>query len=55
MYYRVDVFVDGEWSGNALTFPTQEEAAAYAVNLARRWTAVRDWRLTEVPMEGDKS
>lgn len=29
------------WSGNALTFDTETEAAEYAADLARRWTMVR--------------
>lgn len=50
--YRVEVFVEGEWVGNALTFPSEVEAEQYAHDLASRWTAVRDWRV--YPMEVDK-
>lgn len=39
---------DRDWVGNGLTFPTWEEAEAYAVNLASRWLAVREWRVVEV-------
>ena len=45
--YRVEVIADGsgKYAGNALTFPTLEEAKAYARDLMRRWTLVRSWRV----------
>lgn len=45
--YRVMVLAQGEseWSGNALRFPDRDVAERYAVDLAGRWTAVREWRV----------
>lgn len=37
----------GEWTGNALRFATKEEAEGYALDLAMRWTAVKDTRVVE--------
>lgn len=49
MAYRAEVIADssGKWAGNALVFATEEEAAAYVADLARRWTLVRDTRTVE--------
>jgi hypothetical protein len=56
MLWRVEVIADnsGKWCGNGLTFATRGEAEAYALDLACRWTSVRDWRVVEVeePKEG---
>ncbi len=47
--YKVEVQADntGTWAGNALRFVTEGEAEAYALDLAMRWTSVRDWRVVE--------
>lgn len=37
----------GSWSSNALRFADKRIAEAYALDLAMRWTAVRDWRVVE--------
>ena len=51
--YKVEVIADnsGQWCGNALTFDTAAAAEEYARDLAWRWTAVRQWRVTEIPAE----
>jgi hypothetical protein len=38
----------GKWVPNALVFATSKEAAAYASDLAWRWTSVRQTRVVEV-------
>jgi hypothetical protein len=45
--YKVEVIADGsgKWCSNGLTFPTVEQAEAYARDLAWRWTLVRSWRV----------
>jgi hypothetical protein len=47
--YRADVIADssGKWVSNALRFATEEEAKAYGVDLAWRWTSVTDMRVVE--------
>lgn len=47
MRYKVEVIADnsGEWCGNGVDFPTEDDAKAYGQNLAWRWTAVREWRV----------
>jgi|KBSSwiStaDraftv2_1062776.scaffolds.fasta_scaffold646892_2 hypothetical protein len=47
MSYKVEVIADnsGKWVSNALRFPTEEKAEAYAKDLASRWTLVRKWRV----------
>jgi hypothetical protein len=47
MNYKVEVIADnfGQWCGNNLNFATEAEAEAYAKDLARRWTLVRQWRV----------
>ena len=47
--YKVEVQADntGTWAGNALRFVTEGEAEAYALDLAIRWTSVRDWRVVK--------
>ena len=49
--WRVEVIADssGAWCGNGLVFDTHDEAEVYALDLASRWTLVRDWRVVEVP------
>lgn len=48
--YKVEVIADntGNWVSNQLTFDTIEDAEEYAEDLHFRWTAVREWRVTEV-------
>jgi hypothetical protein len=48
--FKVEVIADnsGQWVGNGLTFPTQAAAETYAVDLAARWTLVRQWRVLPV-------
>ena len=48
--WKAEVIADnsGEWCGNGLRFDTKSEAETYAMDLAMRWTAVRDWRAVEV-------
>ncbi len=42
---------DGEtWSSNMLVFATDVEADTYVSDLAMRWTAVTNWRVTEIDM-----
>lgn len=38
---------NGKWSGNALRFATEAEAAMWAYDLSNRWFAVRDTRVVE--------
>ena len=47
--FKVEVQADrtGTWCGNGLSFPTLEEARAYALDLFMRWTAVREWRVVD--------
>lgn len=47
--YKPEVIADssGKWCGNALRFPTREEALANVRNLEMRWMAVRDTRVVE--------
>ncbi len=52
MDYRIQVNVSGDkdedtWSGNALLFPTPEEAEEYARDLFMRWTQVKFWRVID--------
>lgn len=43
--FKVGVLANGDTKPayNGLRFATREAAEAYAVDLACRWTAVRDW------------
>jgi hypothetical protein len=45
--WKAEVQADrsGTWAGNTLRFATEEQARMYAVDLAWRWTAVREWRV----------
>lgn len=52
MDYRTQVNVSGDkdedtWTGNALLFPTLEEAEEYARDLFMRWTSVKFWRVVD--------
>lgn len=46
--YKLEVLAVGEtkWVSNLLRFDTVEEAEAYGIDLACRWLAVKDWRIT---------
>jgi len=47
--FAPEVIADGsgKWCGNALRFPTREEAEANVRDLEMRWFAVRDTRVVE--------
>ncbi len=47
--YKVMILAHGEteWVANGLRFATEAEAEAYAVDLAGRWTMVKEWRVEE--------
>lgn len=45
---EVQVFGESTWAGNGLRFPTREAAEVYAVDLAQRWMAVKDWRVVAI-------
>ena len=49
MSFKAEVIADstGTFCGNGLRFATKAEAEVYAIDLALRWTAVRDWRVVE--------
>lgn len=49
MSWKAEVQADssGTWAGNTLRFATEEAARVYAVDLAFRWTAVREWRVVK--------
>jgi hypothetical protein len=49
MSFKGDVIADssGEWCSNMLRFATREEAEGYVRDLAWRWTAVREYRVSE--------
>ena len=44
--FKVEVLADssGTWASNGVRLPTVKQAQAYAADLERRWTAVREWR-----------
>jgi hypothetical protein len=46
--FCVEVVADsgGKWACNALRFDSKAEAEAYGRDLAARWTAVREWRVS---------
>lgn len=44
---QVRTYGDPDFTGNALRFPTREEAQSEVSDLARRWTAVVDTRVVE--------
>ena len=47
--WKPEVVADssGAFCGNALRFPTKEEAEANALDLSYRWILVSQWRATE--------
>lgn len=49
MSYKVEVIADhtGDWHSNAMRFAAKDAAERYARDLAWRWTAVREWRVSE--------
>jgi hypothetical protein len=49
MSWAPEVIADnsGKFCGNALRFATREEAEANVLDLAMRWTSVRDTRVVE--------
>lgn len=47
MSYKVEVTDGSGYASNGLRFNTQAGAEAYAVDLACRWTSVKDWRVVE--------
>jgi hypothetical protein len=49
MSWKPEVIADGsgKWSGNALRFATYAEAKEYVLDLALRWSAVREVRVIE--------
>ncbi len=49
MSYAPEVIADssGKWCGNGLRFETHKEALANVLDLAMRWTSVRDTRVVE--------
>jgi hypothetical protein len=51
--FKLKVIADrsGEWSCNAMRFATYAEARAYVLDLACRWTEVRETRVVEVDDE----
>jgi hypothetical protein len=53
--YAGEVIADGsgEWVGNGLRFPTYIEAEQYVIDLARRWTLVREVRVVESDKEAN--
>jgi hypothetical protein len=50
MSFKSEVIADssGKWTGNGLTFNTEEEARTYVNDLMWRWTSVRQVRTVEV-------
>lgn len=49
MSWKCEVLADssGVWCSNGLAFATKEEAETYGIDLALRWSAVRDSRAVE--------
>jgi hypothetical protein len=45
---------DTTWAYNALRFATREEAEAYGLDLAMRWTALRDYEIHESDEEPNR-
>lgn len=52
--YAAEVIADnsGEFCGNALRFPTKDEAETYAKDLFSRWTAVKEYRIVQFVPKG---
>lgn len=42
--WKPEVFVEGQWSHNALVFATKQEAEENARDLFLRWTSCEQWR-----------
>jgi hypothetical protein len=49
MSFKVEAFVDSEWSSNQLCFPTKDEADKYGKALWRAWVLVQETRTVESP------
>ena len=51
--YKFQVIADssGNWSGNSIRFATPQEAEEAAIDLAGRWTSVREWRVVDCETE----
>jgi len=47
MSFKPEVFAEGEWCGNGLTFATKEEAEQNAKDLLMRWFVPTDSRAVE--------
>jgi hypothetical protein len=49
MSYKAEVLTIGDtnYCGNGLRFRERAEAEAYALNLSKRWLAVKDYRVVE--------
>ena len=47
MSYRVEVFVENEWNGNGLFFPTKEEADKYGKALSQACFLVKDYKVLQ--------
>ena len=54
MEYVVEVQADntGTWAGNGKKFATEDEAKDYALDLSRRWTSVKEWRVVLLENSG---
>lgn len=48
MSYKAEVIADnsGQWCSNQLRFATEDEARIYGTDLSRRWTLVRQLRVS---------
>jgi hypothetical protein len=51
--YKFEVIADsaGHWAGNGIRFANPQEAEAAAIDLAGRWTLVREWRVVDCETE----
>jgi len=49
MSWKSEVIADssGQWTGNAVRLPSRQQAVHYSIDLAMRWTAVRQWRVVK--------
>lgn len=56
MSYKVEVLTAGDTSycGNGLRFKEKTDAETYAVDLALRWLAVKNYRVVESPDEPNR-
>ena len=52
MNWKVEVVADnsGKFLSNNILFASKAAAERYAIDLHDRWTAVREWRVVEVPV-----